>query len=79
MSNSSMALAVLVAAQPQEVLGAEVGVVAADVDDRRPRHTGTSRRAPGDDGADLHLVVVGEHGVARHERAGCGSRAPTRG
>ena len=35
MSNSSMALAHLVAAELEEVLGAEVGVVAADVDDRR--------------------------------------------
>ena len=59
----------LVAAHPQEVLGAVVGVLAPDVDDRRPAaHPAlhrTSRSAARDDGADLDDVVVGRGGRRR--------------
>ena len=75
-----MALAHLLAARAEEALGAEVGVVAADVDDRRAAaDVGTSRAAPRDHGPDLDLVGVVQ--AARRRRRGCrrGSPAPTRG
>ena len=61
----------LAAAQLQQVLGAEVGVVARQVDDRRPAaDAGTcSSLPPGDDGAHLDRVVVGQPGVAGHQCA----------
>ncbi len=53
----------------EEVLGAEVGVVAPDVDDRRAlADDALHSRAPGDDRPDLDRVVVVEGGVAGDER-----------
>ena len=58
----------LVAAQPQEVLGAEVGVVAPDVDDRRLLAHGALHAAPPEMTGRISTVSAScEQGVAGHE------------
>ena len=67
----------LVAAQPQEVLRAEVGVVAPDVDDRRLlAHGALHCRTPGDHRADLDGVGVLRAG--RRRARACRRRSPAR-
>ena len=69
MSKSLMALRHLVAAELEEVLRAEVGVVAPDVDDRRPLAHGALHAAPPEmTGRISTTSASSSSGVAGHER-----------